>query len=491
MAGYKHLEIPGNFERYVKDKKQSANAYYRYFLARLSRMFEYKNLPDTIPHEILDRYLMNNGIACITEVEGKLYAFYGNMGGPQDVYYRPTEFIISNPHVKSDGQLFTANIPIFDHYQPTEEVPGAELGQPKGVLIRNDSEWIGLAPMLSRYSFLMAENILTLRTADVMLRIVALITAPSDKERAAADEYLKALENGLLKSVGESAFFDGIKLQSPPSNNGSYLTQFIEYQQYLKGSLYNELGLSANYNMKREAIGKGESTLDEDALLPLADNMLLCRKEDLALVNEMFGTNIEVSFSSAWLENELEALSTIASFSSGSTQPFGAGSPMSPIGSTQPEGEGEPGTDGADDDTGSVEATEATEATEGNEAKEAKEATEANEKDETKELSGSTQSEGSDVSDKDNEERSRNEATPEGTDDSEDSGSVNNDISWSDTLQQAKENLEEKIEKGDEVNELPLGTEGSEEDRRDDSSDKRDIQSHELSVSGGSEQNDT
>lgn len=488
MAGYKHLEIPGNFERYVKDKKQSANAYYRYFLARLSRMFEYKNLPDTIPHEILDRYLMNNGIACITEVEGKLYAFYGNMGGPQDVYYRPTEFIISNPHVKSDGQLFTANIPIFDHYQPTEEVPGAELGQPKGVLIRNDSEWIGLAPMLSRYSYLMAENILTLRTADVMLRIVAMITAPSDKERASAIEYLKSMENGILSVIGESAFFDGVKLQSPPSNNGSYLTQFIEYQQYLKGSIYNELGLSANYNMKREAIGKGESTLDEDALLPLADNMLLCRKEDLALVNEMFGTNIEVSFSSAWLENELEALSTIASFSSGSTQPFGAGSPtspFSPIGSTQPEGEGEPGTDEAegadenDENNDFVDLTEAVRAAGAERVAEIVGGDEEDEKEETEELSGA-----------DGEEETIDNGSGS-TQESDESGSENNDISWSETLQKAKDNLEEKIEKGDEVNELPLGTEGSEEDRGNDSSDERDIQSHELQLPGGSEQNDT
>ena len=486
MAGYKHLEIPGNFERYVKDKKQSANAYYRYFLARLSRMFEYKNLPDTIPHEILDRYLMNNGIACITEVEGKLYVFYGNMGGPQDVYYRPTEFIISNPHVKSDGQLFTANIPIFDHYQPTEEVPGAELGQPKGVLIRNDSEWIGLAPMLSRYSYLMAENILTLRTADVMLRIVAMITAPSDKERASAIEYLKSMENGILSVIGESGFFDGVKLQSPPSNNGSYLTQFIEYQQYLKGSLYNEIGLSANYNMKREAIGKGESTLDEDALLPLADNMLLCRKQDLALVNEMFGTDIEVSFSSAWLENELEALSAIATFSSsGSTQPFGAASPMSPIGSTQSEGEGElesdeaDEADGSDDNDENNDFAEAVRAAGAERVAEIVGGNEEDEKEETEELSGAA-----------GEEETIDNGSGS-TQEPDESCSENNDISWNETLQQAKDNLEEKIEKGDEVNELSLGTEGTDEDRGSDTSDERNIQSHELPVQGGSEQNNT
>ena len=325
MAGYKWLEIPSIYSNIVKDKKQSANAYYRYFLARLSRMFEYKNLPDTIPHEMLDRYLMNNGIACITKVNGSLYCFYGNLGGPQDVYYRPTEFIISNPHIKTEnGELFTANVPINPSYAPADGCGDAtEPKSQEGVLMRNDTEWIGLAPMLSRYSYLLAENILTLRTADVMLRITSLLTAPSDKERAAAMEYLKSLEKGELGVIGESPFFDGIKLQSPPSNNGSYLTQFIEYQQYLKGSIYNELGLVANYNMKREAIGKGESTLDTDAIIPLADNMLLCRQEDLKRVNDLYGTDISVSFSSAWLQNLIENEATLVALTQPQT-PFGA-----------------------------------------------------------------------------------------------------------------------------------------------------------------------
>lgn len=452
MAGYKHLEIPGNFERFVKDKRQSANAYYRYFLARLSRMFEYKNLPDTIPHEILDRYLMNNGIACITEVEGKLYVFYGNCGGPQDVYYRPCEFIIANPHIKtSDGNLFSANIPLYTQYQPVDEIPFETMvGQPKGVLIRNDTEWQGLAPMISRYSFLLAENTLTLRTADVMLRITAMLTAPTDKERASALEYLKTIENGGLSVIGESAFFDGVKMQSPPSNNGSYLTQFIEYQQYLKGSLYNEIGLSANYNMKREAIGKGESTLDEDALLPLVDNMLLCRKEDLAKVNELFGTNIEVSFSSAWLENEIESRSTLVNLV-GSPQenynPFGATPPMggsgdSEAGSTQDDGSNEP-------DTGSIGAIGATGADEAQK-----------EEDDEKEKEQILESE---------------ESGTDGEMEDSSSDSQINDIGWSEELQELKEKV---MEKADEPVGQPMmkgGTDGlvgeSDEETKDDAGD--------------------
>ena len=341
MAGYRHLEIVQDFEKYVKDKKTSAKSYYRYLLSRLLRMFQYKNLPDTIPHEILDRYLFEFGIACITKVNGELYVFSGNLGGVQDVYYRPTTFIISNPHIKVDGEIFTANIPVFEN-------PYEDVGQPTGVLMRNDLDWIGLHPLLSRYAYLMAENILTLRTADVLLRIVALLTAKDDKEQKSALEYLKTIEKGELGVIGESKFFEGVEMQSPPSNNGSYLTQFIEYQQYLKGSFYNEIGLSANYNMKREAIGKGESTLDEDALLPLCDNMLRTRKEDIAKVNKMFGTNIEVEFSSSWLENRIEALAALNTMVS--PQPsFSVG---------QPTGNPEPAEDGKVAENSGEDATE-------------------------------------------------------------------------------------------------------------------------------------
>ena len=344
MAGYQHLEIVSDFQDYVKDKKKSAKAYYRYLLTRLLRMFQYKNLPDTIPHEILDRYLFENGIALITKVNDELRVFYGNLGGPQDIYYRPTTFIVANPHVKVDGEIFSANIPVFTCNNP-------DVGQPTGVLMRNDTDWMGLHPLIARYAFLMAENTLTLRTADVMLRIIALLTAKTDKERASSIEYLKSIEKGELGVIGESSFHEGVEMQSPPSNNGSYLTQFIEYQQYLKGSFYNEIGLSANYNMKREAIGKGESTLDEDALLPLCDNMLKTRQEDLAKVNEMFGTDISVEFSSSWLENRIEALAALKERTSGGVsgmdgfgQPFGSGSTPfdQPVGQPTAESSDEP-----------------------------------------------------------------------------------------------------------------------------------------------------
>ena len=80
----------------------------------------------------------------------------------------------------------------------------------------------------------------------------------------------------------------------------------IEYHQYLKAGLYNDIGLNSNYNMKREAIMSNETKLNDDALHPLIDTMLACRKEAAEEINRLFGTEITVEFNSAWEDNEKE-----------------------------------------------------------------------------------------------------------------------------------------------------------------------------------------
>lgn len=298
-SNYQFRAVPLDLLSYVTKKQKSAKYYFRYLLDRTMMMFEYKNLPSTIDKHVLERYLQVNGVACITKAnDGNLYVFNGSWGGPQDVYYRPTKFIISNPHVSQlndgTGRQFTKECTIFG----TEEHDA--------VLLRNDTEWASLTPIIARYAVLMCENCITVRSASIMLRCLALLSSSSDKEYKSALAYLAKLEAGELGVISSSSFSEGVKMQSPPSNNGSYLTQFIELQQYLKGSFFNELGLRANYNMKREAIGEGESSLDADSILPLCDNMLKCRREDICEVNNLFGLEISVDFSSAWLENHLE-----------------------------------------------------------------------------------------------------------------------------------------------------------------------------------------
>lgn len=284
---------------YVTDKSKSAESIICYMLARLQKMFKYDGLPDSIPRQYLENYLLVNGHCVIAKdlrhpEDENIYAFVGAAGGEPDIYYRPTRYMVANPSLQTSNQ-----------YYISETDPNHE---PNAVLVRNDTMWQGLYPMMARYAALISENLLTIRTADVMLRVLALITAPDDSSRLAADQFLKDITEGHLASIAENRFLDGIRMQNPPSNNGSYLTQFIELHQYLVGSFYNEVGLNANYNMKREALSESETGLNDDSLMPLCEDMLRCRQEDMDRVNAMFGTSIKVSLDSSWLENEIERL---------------------------------------------------------------------------------------------------------------------------------------------------------------------------------------
>ena len=89
-------------------------------------------------------------------------------------------------------------------------------------------------------------------------------------------------------------------MQTAPTTNSVYITQLIELIQYYKASMYNELGLNANYNMKRERLNLGEVSMNVDVLLPYVDNMLKERQNAVEKINEMFDTEISVKLSSSW-----------------------------------------------------------------------------------------------------------------------------------------------------------------------------------------------
>lgn len=270
---------------YCSDKSKVFENYCKYTFTRTQSMFTYEGLPDTIPVQWLESYLQRNGSCCIAEHEGKLYALLGNAGGELDEYYQPTIYTVANPALGLSKSF--------------------EIGK-DCVYCRNDYDAIGLVPLVSRYCGLMTENLLTVRISDINMRMMNLLSAPDDNTLQSTKQYLKDLEDGKLGVVGETPFFEGLKLQSKGVGNGDYMIQFIELQQYLKGSMYNELGINANFNMKREALSGQEVALNDDALMPLIDDMLKQRRAMCDELNEMFGLNVSVDYGSTWHSNVVE-----------------------------------------------------------------------------------------------------------------------------------------------------------------------------------------
>lgn len=277
--------LPGFPEYKPRNKTANIRSIIGYMLSRTQSMFRYEGLPDTIPQRNLELYLQVNGNTCIAEHNGEMYAFVGGLGGEPDPYYMPTLYMVANPALN-----------LSKDYHIGENC----------VVIPNDSMYMGLLPLFSRYASGIVESELTLYIALINTRLVDLISAGTDRTKIAVDKVIADVEAGKLSAVLDKGLDGVIKAFPYADQNGKTLTDLLEVIQYQKASWYNEIGLNANFNMKRESLNSGETGLNDDVLLPLVDDMLACRRKGLEKVNDLFGLDITVSLASSWEDNKQE-----------------------------------------------------------------------------------------------------------------------------------------------------------------------------------------
>ena len=283
---------------YLKDKDKNVNNFIDTMFCKTNEMFTWKNLPETVPQAELEYLLQSNGTMFFTKVGNDFYALLGTLGGEINAYYEPTKYTVANVALN-----------LSKMYDIEKD----------GVLIRNDLRCNGLIPILSKYASMLTDCEISLNTMSILMRVMFLISASDDKTKKSAEEFMSKIINGNYSIIADSQFFDGIKAQGMTQSFSQLIPQMIELTQYVKASALNEIGLNANYNMKKERITEQEYTLNIDALMPFAENMLNCRKKAVEKINKMYGLNIEVSLNSVWETNqaELESETTLADMKNG------------------------------------------------------------------------------------------------------------------------------------------------------------------------------
>ena len=272
-----------------RKKKQRIIFYTKYILNKCQEMLVFDDLPDTVPERDLRRLLQLSGYAIGLDpavTEGKPYFFYGGLGGEPDAYYNPTIATIASPALNFSGT-----------YRIHEQA----------VVVRHDAWDQGLLPLILPYATMAAETDLSLRMTLINARIPSLISADDDRTYTSAKEYLQKIEAGDIGCIFETKLFEALKVQPYANTAASQtFTDLIEVTQYLKASLWNDLGINANYNMKRESLSMTESQMGDDGLLPYVDGVVKSIQTGLDEYNELFGTNIRVRKGSAWESREIE-----------------------------------------------------------------------------------------------------------------------------------------------------------------------------------------
>lgn len=280
----KKENLYNRYQTEVKDKDTALFTFMQRVLCMTSKMFEYTGTPETVPPVELEKILQTSGNVGIAEVDGNLYALQGSRGGECDAYGYGKDYIVANPWLK-----LNKTFKIDDDIVVINNTPFAD----------------SLLPIIGKYGVLYTDATITLNLASILTRITMLISASDDKTKQSAELFLQKILNGDFSVIGENAFFKGVNLQTPPTQGNQQIMQMIELLQYYKASMFNDLGLNANYNMKRERLNTQEVSMNIDALMPFVDSMLTERVEGVKRVNEMFGTDITVTLGSSWkIEHE-------------------------------------------------------------------------------------------------------------------------------------------------------------------------------------------
>lgn len=262
----------------ITNKKEQLSKFRADMLNKSLTMFEWKNLPDTLPAVEIEKQLQTNGYTIIGKVQGNVYAFQGGFSG-QDPYNQPTTAIVNNPSLKFNG-TFTIN--------------------ENCVIIKNDDMQQGLMHIYNKYGMLLIENQITMLMTDYNYRMPFTISSKDDSTTQSAREYLQKIIDGSLGVIGEAKLFDALKV-TPTNNKGvNSFADLYGYQQFIEAQLNNAIGLATNNNMKRERLTTNEIEVNKNASFPLIDNMLRNRKQAVEKINQMFDLDIDVEFSSIW-----------------------------------------------------------------------------------------------------------------------------------------------------------------------------------------------
>ena len=262
----------------LRDKEKSLYDFYQQTLNKSLEMFSYNSLP--VPAKEFERQLQENGYTVVFKYQDKIYCNSGALTGQaKSPYNEPTEALITIPAL---------------NLSKTFELDS------EAVLIDNDFLRVGLKPLILSKGTQIIENRLTMYLKNILNRAPFTITANSDKSILSAQTFINKLENGDLAVIAEDSFLKDVSVDSLNQTSQTDMQDLINYQTYLYGQLYNELGLPALNNEKKERMISSEIDSQQSAIRPLVDNMLKCRMKGIEKMNKLFNGNVEVELDSIW-----------------------------------------------------------------------------------------------------------------------------------------------------------------------------------------------
>lgn len=278
--------------------------YFKWLLNKVASCFVIKGGDNTkVDKEYLKTNLILDGNICITDFRDGIYACIGGLGGQPDEYYCPVNFIIANPILGSK------TVWLRDWGDDNSK---------NGVLISNtaidkytrDTLDCGLFTLIHQTATLLADNIVSINCCQINTRVQTLYAADSDTKATEGEAVLKELYAGVPYKIVRQDIREKITV-TPTANAGvsQNITELVELHNYIIANFFQSIGIVANNVMKRERLITSEID-SQNAFVNLSlTEMLESWTRGFNAVNELYGTDFEVTLNPTIIETLVESIS--------------------------------------------------------------------------------------------------------------------------------------------------------------------------------------
>lgn len=269
------------------------------FINMLASMFTYEGLPDSIKPEFVERFLIMNGSIAgwrydgpVADYSDKLIVSIGGDANEPDVYGIGTHYIAAtqNGYTKS--------------LKRDED----------GVIIYNNSCYMPDIQIINAFVDELTEMFVSLRTNILYTRNKPVFKAATDKEKRAIQEAFEKIKNDLepiiVTSTNVMEEIEGSEtvkvLDITDVQNADklqYIVKSIDDAFRWFFTLYGQ-AVQGNGKLAQQTVKEVDGSTSLSFIYP--NDRLKMRQEGFDRFNKMFGTNITVRFSDAWLTESIK-----------------------------------------------------------------------------------------------------------------------------------------------------------------------------------------
>lgn len=274
----------------VADVENGFNYWFFKLLNFCMTIFEYDNLPPSLPKREIELNLLLTGHAVIFTDKVDIVTACTTLYN-YDRYYNPTEAVFAQPRMRSK-QLYLTTTELFK--QNAVVIYNNDL-KDNILYIPADG---ALLSFISRYARRLADLESTENIYAVNTRLTSFPVGGDDSVIANIKKFFNSLALGRREVISDDKILNSFRnVDIVRSNTRDSINDILTARDKILEQFFRDIGVKFFADTKKAQITDNEVEADNQLLLISLESMLKSRQEGINAVNEFYGTNIKVRIS--------------------------------------------------------------------------------------------------------------------------------------------------------------------------------------------------